>query len=124
FIMNGSRLELVKSLKYLGVIVDSKLRWKEHLKTVQCKAMKITSKVAAVAQNTWGLSSDVTEMVYKGVVEPVVLYGVSAWKSALNYEWAKRLLTQIQRNALLRVCKSYRTVSADALPVLANILPL
>lgn len=70
------------------------------------------------------ISSGVTEIIYHGVFEPTVLYGVEVWAPALERVWAKKLLQRMQRNIHLRVCKSYRTVSGDALSVLANILPL
>ncbi|KAI2807141.1 hypothetical protein BLOT_009103 [Blomia tropicalis] len=33
-------------------------------------------------------------------------------------------MAQLQRGALLRICKGYRSISNDALPVITNILPI
>ena len=54
----------------------------------------------------------------------MVLYGAEFWSSALKFNWAKLILSQIQRACMLRVCKAYRTVSYEASCILANILPL
>lgn len=124
FVMNGVPLDTVDHLKYLGVIIDSKLHWREHLLYVQKKTVRIMSRLTALARNTWGLSSEATEVVYKAVIESVALYAVEVWSPALKHKWAQRILTQIQRTALLRVAKAYRTVSGDAIQIITGILPL
>ena len=104
-----------------------KLNWRSHLRKVQIKADRLMSAISAVARNTWGLSSEATGMIYKGVIEPVVLYGVEVWHPALRYQWARKLITRIQRTAKSMYCilfKSYRSVSADALCIISNTLPL
>ena len=122
--MNGSRLELVDSFRYLGIIIDNKLKWKLHLKHVQSKAMKLSTWLTRLARNTWGLNSDVTYDIYKLALEPLVLYGAEVWHSALKYKWAADILNQIQRSFLLRICKGYRTLSFDALCIITNIPPI
>lgn len=124
FRMNGVPLQIVDSFRYLGLIVDNKLNWRLHLLAVQRKISKLTAKLASIARNTWGLTSEVTGHLYHSVIEPVLLYGIEAWGPALKYKWAQKLLTQMQRGPSLRICKAYCSVSADALPVIANILPL
>src|SRR5699024_3010338 len=120
FEMNGTDLEVVDSIKYLGVTLHRKLKWNLHLQQVRKKASKLFGHISAVACNTWGLSPEVTELIYKGAIEPIIMYAAPVWNSALRYEWARKTLTRIQRDSLLRVCKSYRSVSGDALAIIAN----
>ena len=122
-VMDGNRLQTVDHLRYLGVILDKDLKWKHHLIHTQQKASRVISQIMSVARNTWGLSSPVTELVYKGAIEPMVLYGAEIWEPCLRSNWAKRILSQIQRACLLRVCKSYRTVSYEACCIIANVMP-
>ena len=50
--MNGVSLEMVDEIKYLGVVINRKLKWQSHFRHLQMKANKLMSKMAAVAQNT------------------------------------------------------------------------
>ena len=124
FIMNEKRINIVDSIKYLGVIIDKKLSWHKHLTELNIKINKIQSKIASIAHNLWGISTDVTESIYQGAIEPAILYGVDVWGEALRFKWARMLLVKMQRIMLLRICKAYRTTSNESLCVMANILPL
>ena len=66
--MNGVRLEIVDRIRYLGVILDKDLKWRHHLIYIQKKASKVISRIMSVARNTWGLTSNVTELIYRGAI--------------------------------------------------------
>ncbi len=124
FMMNGRTLMIVKEIRYLGVTIDWKLNWRKHLQEVQKKVVKITGRISMLASNTWGLKADAVMTMYRGAVEPMILYAVEVWGTALQLKWASATLIRLQRAVLLRICKSYRTVSSDALQILAGVLPL
>ena len=124
FFMLGKRLQLVNHFKYLGVVIDNKLTWKQHINYLETKVQKIYSRVHHVARNTWGISSNVSAEIYKSVIEPILLYAIQVWHQSLDKKWARQRLRMIQRWFLLRICKAYRTVSFDALCVIANIPPI
>lgn len=124
FMMNGRTLMIVKEIRYLGVTIDWKLNWRKHLQEVQKRVVKITGRISMLASNTWGLKADAVMTMYRGAVEPMILYAVEVWGTALQLKWASATLIRLQRAVLLRICKSYRTVSSDALQILAGVLPL
>lgn len=124
FTMKGSQLPLVENITYLGVIINRKLNWKPHLLKLQQKLIITNKKLSMIARNTWGLKFPAAKMIYKGAIEPLALYAVEIWSPALKTQWARKLLTTIQRTALLRVCKSYRSVSAEALQIIADAMPM
>ena len=41
FKLNGSRLEIVDSVKYLGVTISSDLSWSKHINIIGSKAQKL-----------------------------------------------------------------------------------
>ena len=59
YTLEGTNLENVESIKYLGVTITSNLRWNTHVSNVCTKEVK--------------------EAAYKGLVRPVLDYGSSVW---------------------------------------------
>ena len=58
----------------------------EGVQLVQLRAMKLLGQISAVARNTWGLSLEVTKSIYRGAIEPIVLYAVEVWHPALRFK--------------------------------------
>lgn len=122
--VNGTDLSYSDHAKVLGVIIDKHLNWIDHVKYITKKAVKVTQLLYRVAKPTWGCSSEVLRQIYVGAVEPTVTYAASVWAKGLNRKGSVKLLLSMQRQILLRVCKTYRTVSNNSLYILANVLPL
>ena len=55
-------------LKYLGVILDDQLSWEWHLRYIRSKAVAMMPKLAAIAGNTFGYSSESREIMIEGTV--------------------------------------------------------
>ena len=64
------------SVKYLGVHIDNKLKWKDHIKAV---ASKVTRAIAMIRHSKKLLPKHTLKMLYQGLVEPplgsVALFG-------------------------------------------------
>jgi ribonuclease HI len=122
--MGGIELSFTDHLKILGVVIDRHLRWNHHVDYVCAKAAKVVNSVSATVRATWGLSPEMTRLLYFGAVEPVITYASSVWSSALRYKVYKKKLERIQRPMALRICRAYRTVSTTAALALAGTIPL
>lgn len=122
--MSGKAIEFIHHFKYLGVVLDDKLSWKQHFDYLQNKTMKIYYRLARMAKNTWGIPWEACTEIYEGAIEPMLLYGCQTWLPALDKQWQLGRLQGIQRLFLLRIIKSYRTVSFDAACIMANIMPI
>lgn len=59
-----------------------------------------------------------------GVIHSTILYAAPVWRSAIKVERNKQLLISCQRKTLLRVASAYRTVSAQAVQVIAGFPPI
>jgi len=64
----GQELHLIKQVKYLGVIIDSKLNWKQHVDAKCLKALLAFYQVRRVTNKTWGTSPKVTHWIYTAVI--------------------------------------------------------
>lgn len=87
------------------------------------KAEERLSVLSKLMQNISGPSSEKRLLLY-GVVQSIVLYGAHIWAGATDIQKYKKMLERLQRRALLRVVSGYRTISTEAVQVLAGIPPL
>ena len=74
--LEGTNLENVESIKYLGVTITSDLRWNTHVSNVCTKANRT---LGFLRRNLYSCPQEVKEAAYKGLVRPVIDYGSSVW---------------------------------------------
>lgn len=72
-------IEASPSCRYLGVQMDTKLRWDYHREKVEAGATKRLSALSALASSTWGAGTINLRQVYRAMIIPQMLYGCSAW---------------------------------------------
>ena len=71
--LEGTDLENVESIKYLGVTITSDLRWNTHVCTKAHRTLRF------LRRNLYTCPKEVKEAAYKGLVYPVLDYGSSVW---------------------------------------------
>ena len=76
YTLEGTDLENVESIKYLGVTTTSDLRWNTHVSNVCTKANRT---LGFLRRNLYSCPQEVEETAYKGLVCPVLDYGSSIW---------------------------------------------
>ncbi|KAL0870225.1 hypothetical protein ABMA27_006365 [Loxostege sticticalis] len=123
-VMNGVDIAMSKQIKVLGLILDDKLTFNQHIAAQTRKALDIYKQVARTAKISWGLHSEVIRLIYTATIEPIVMYAAAAWAPASKKIGAQKLLNSVQRGFAQKLCKSYRTVSLHSALTLAGILPL
>ena len=122
--MAGIKIQLVKEIKLLGVIIDRNMSFKSHV-TAQCrKAADIYKRLACTAKVTWGLNSEIIRTIYVAIIEPIITYGASAWFKATELRMIQKQLNMLQRGFAQKICRSYRTVSHTSALILSGLLPL
>ena len=67
YTLEGTDLENVESIKYLGVTITSDLRWNTHVSNVCTKANRI---LGFLSRNLYSCPQEVKEAVYKGNCAP------------------------------------------------------
>ena len=83
--LNDERLEIVDQYKYLGVIIDSTLRWQEHVDNL-CK--RISMKLAVLRRIKPFLPKKSLIAVYNSTILPLFDYACIVWSSC--GEWNLR----------------------------------
>jgi hypothetical protein len=102
-VFKGQELKIEKSMKYLGIIIDSKLIWKEYINSVCSKSTEILMKLLRFSKSKFGLNSRALDIIYKGAILPIIGYGCSVWIEAVEKRYIKDYLDSIQRRCALRL---------------------
>ena len=115
--LNTQSMEVVRSYKYLGVIVSSDLSWSSHIQLVCMKAKKI---LGLIYRNFAKYTSDssVILKIYKALVRPHLEYAAQVW--SLYTVKDIELLEKVQRFAL-RICSRNYNLSYEELLDLCKI---
>lgn len=119
----GERIPWKRDARYLGVQVDSGLRYVEHVIRATEKAATTAAALARLMPNVRGPREGKRRLL-NSVVHAKVLYGAEIWAKAVDKVAAKRRLAAVQRRSALRVISAYRTVSEEAALVLASTPPI
>lgn len=67
------------SAKYLGMTLDAKLRWKEHIKIKRKQLNNMHSKMEWMIGRNSKLSVHNKLMLYKQILNPVWTYDIQLW---------------------------------------------
>lgn len=68
-----------KEIKYLGLIFDNNLSWIPHINHLKHRTDNILYKISNISRPTWGLKPSVIKVIYKLVIENIILYGCFIW---------------------------------------------
>ena len=74
--LEGTVLENVEKIKYLGVTITSDLKWNTHVSNICTKANRT---LGFLRRNLAVCPRDVKESAYKGLVRPILEYGSTVW---------------------------------------------
>ena len=107
-------LEFSDNLKYLGVIIDKKLTWKNHVDSLVGKSLSIKHQIT-ILMNRSRSNAKLKNCLYKALVEPKILYASEIWGSALSKKTYKDKVAQIQRNFLKMITSARQTASSKKL---------
>lgn len=123
--INGQLLNITDQYKYLGLIIDNRLNFTEHVRVACKKAIKIAMALRRKIQATWDM--DFTESmttIYNCAIVPMVAYGLEIWGDRLSNTGIVRRLRSLQATFCRVQSRCYCTVSNEAASVMAGIPPL
>ena len=81
--IHGQQIQQNKSAKYLGVVIDEHLTWKEHVNEICSKAIKAK---ACLQRNLHRCSVLVKSNCYTSLVRPILEYAAAVWSPHLQYQ--------------------------------------
>jgi hypothetical protein len=123
YLNNKPRIQ-VNSLKYLGIILDCKLTFREHIDYMTEKCKKLIFTLSKSAKLNWGLNHAALKTIYTGGILPLLLYGAPVWIKARDKACYRLQLDSFKRPINIKIAKAYRTVSNEALCILTGLTPI
>ena len=126
--ISGFEKEPSASVRVLGLYIDGKLRYGEHLQ--QCKAKMVSQERAlqCLAGSIWGATFHSCRTVYQTVIVPAMTFAAAVWHSPKNLpdatEKHTKELTKMQNKSLRKVLGAYRATPVPVLEAEAGILPM
>jgi Reverse transcriptase (RNA-dependent DNA polymerase) len=101
-ILNGHSIEQVECTKFLGVYIDNKLNWKQHIQHVSSKISKAVGMINSVKNK---LSKTTMLLLYHTMIYPHLTYCNIVWGCACQTE-LNRIVT-MQKKAIRLITGSH-----------------
>ena len=121
--VDTEKIDLTPSTKYLGVIIDEKLNWNDHIteRIKKCRRLYFACKKAIGKK--WGLTKDKIIWIYKTIILPILTYGSVVWGNTLTQTQITKLepLQNLVTNAVLGAIKSTPKYAQN---ILTNLLAI
>ena len=121
--VDGRSVEIGRSLKYLGVMFGAGGSFSPHIRYLTTRVEKQIMMLSRLMPN-WSLIGQTKRRLLAAAFSSTVLYAAEAWGEAMHIRRNVVLLTAAQKRLALRVCRGYRTVSADAAQVISSLIPI
>ena len=115
---------MLDEVKYLGVVLDSKLNWNQHLQKIITKALTTFPAVRSICGKKWCLRPNMVHWLYTRVIRLSIFHGALVWWSKVMQETTKIQLGRIQRMACLAITGAMKSTPTAAMEVLLNLTPL
>jgi uncharacterized HAD superfamily protein len=77
--LNNKRLQQEDTIKYLGIVIDRRFKFNEHIDYITYKCMKLIHALSKSAKINWGLRHDVLRIIYTAAILPILSYAAPVW---------------------------------------------
>lgn len=122
-VIDGISVPIKTNIKYLGIILDNSLSFKDHFQYIGVKINKVIRALSKLLPNLRG-PHEAKRRLYANIVLSIAMYGAPIWSKKLRKSVvSQRLLNQLQRKIAIRIIAGYRTVSFDVAVILARTPP-
>ena len=99
--INNEHLQLASSVNFLGVYIDSKLNWHNHISKL---CSQVAKGVGIIGRLRRMLPNYVLRTIYLSLVYPHLSYCSLAWSSTSDTSLKK--LVVLQKRAIRHICNS------------------
>ena len=102
--INGKSIKYQNSIKYLGIMFDSHLKWKEHVNLV---SNKVTRGIGIISKTRPFVSQNILINLYYTLIYSFLNYGITAWGNTYHSTLAASPETSTPADHILRLQRTY-----------------
>jgi hypothetical protein len=113
--LNNRPLQQVSTMKYLGIVIDNKFKFSEYISYAAERSSKLIHSLSKSAKLTWGLHHEALQIIYKGAILTLLLYGAPIWAEVMRFEYNRLKYIRVQRLMNIKIAKGFRNRSSEAL---------
>ena len=118
-VINNHPINEVCHIKFLGVIIDNKLKWKDHIDYI---SKKIAKGIGVIIKARKVFDKTTLSSIYNSLILPYIGYCIHIWGNAYQTHLQK---LHVLQNKIVRIIAGVpRRTSADHLYCELNILKL
>ena len=122
-IMNGQAILPSKNTRCLGVEIDDKLSWKNHITTKIDKCRNLMAIISANVRHTFGPKPKLVRWAYTGVIRPKLLYACQAWANKVNTKQIKQM-KKLDRQTTTAMAPIRRSTPQASMEIMFNLTPI
>ena len=112
------------AVRYLGVWLDHKLSWNEHIKIKCDKVRGLMHKISGATGEDWGLRPYLGKYFWEALGRTVLSYGCLGWLPAMRKKTIRQKLRRVQRMGFKRMCSFRRGTPNRGLEILFGVPPM
>jgi len=114
-----------RAVRYLGVRLDSQLRWRQHKEAVITRGKKSIGALRQLSKSTWGILLVNMRKAYQAIIVPQLLYASSVWYgSGKRRKWMVDKLSSLQHEVGVVISGAFKATSRAALNMELYLPPI
>ena len=122
--MSGVELPYSEQTRYLGLELDSRLKWDKHIKLKIASATRQVMMLKKAVGTIWGPSPKVLKWAFNGIIIPSLTYGCIVWHRACKTDTIKKLFDKLTRLMCMAMMPLRKSSPDAGLQVVLDFPPL
>ena len=120
--LSNIRIRKSETVKYPGLVFDSKLDWKAHIQQLKSKCIKALNLMRSVSSTEWGADQKALMMIYRSLIRFKIEYGCIAYTFASSRELVSLESVSTKAKRISSGC--FKTTPLSSLQVITEEPPL
>ena len=122
--LGGKFIKHENKVKYLGITLDRRLSWREHINDKISTCRTILLNITNKYRHTSKAKPILMKWIYTGVIKPKLTYACLVWGNKINTKIITQKLNGLNRLACLLTTNLTRTTPQMSLEIILDIEPL
>ncbi len=123
-VIKDTALPFKESVKYLGITLDSKLTWTEHVNNKLGKAKRHLMAFHKAISSKFGPSPILIKRAFTNIVLPAFAHGCHIWGDKCQQEGTIKRLEKLNRLAALLMAPMAPSTPTKGLEVMLDLIPV